>query len=249
MSRFKFGSKKRVSSSQKEQIGNARAMKTCELSRSSDKENMDPAPLYEKIENLGSQLTRSESRLELQKEKTAEAQARCQNTRRREKRAQTSNAVLQSRLASSETLKAELLATQLSLTDSCSRNNVLTAQNSTLANRAKALAMRIRRAPTQQARAAEKVKAASNVFKLQEKGIISEKSRELVTDLVALHNVPVSHVLGVIKSVARTVGVTLEGNISERSVGRVVLEGGIISQAQVIHEVQHAAGANHLFNV
>ncbi|KAJ6546629.1 hypothetical protein B0H10DRAFT_1724565, partial [Mycena sp. CBHHK59/15] len=48
-------------------------------------------------------------------------------------------------------------------------------------------------------------------------------------------------VLGVIKSVARTVGVTLEGNISERSVGRVVLEGGIISQAQVIHEVQHAA--------
>ncbi|KAJ6628794.1 hypothetical protein B0H10DRAFT_1729045, partial [Mycena sp. CBHHK59/15] len=54
-------------------------------------------------------------------------------------------------------------------------------------------------------------------------------------------------VLGVIKSMARTVGVTLEGNISKRSVGQVVLEGGIISQAQVIHKVQHA-GANHLFN-
>ncbi|KAJ7474641.1 hypothetical protein B0H11DRAFT_1918346 [Mycena galericulata] len=50
----------------------------------------------------------------------------------------------------------------------------------------------------QRANAVAKIKKASTVFHLQENGIISEKSRELVTDLVALHNVPVSKVLGVI---------------------------------------------------
>jgi hypothetical protein len=102
--------------------------------------------------------------------------------------------------------------------------------------------MRIRRAPTTQARAVEKVRAASHLFKLQQKGIITEASRELVTDLVSLHNVPVSRVLSVIRAVAATVGVGIAGDISERSVGRIVLEGGLISQAQIVHEIQSAAG-------
>ncbi|KAJ6624637.1 hypothetical protein B0H10DRAFT_1942951 [Mycena sp. CBHHK59/15] len=101
--------------------------------------------------------------------------------------------------------------------------------------------MRIRQAPTTQARAVEKVKAASHLFKLQQKGVISEASRELVTDLVALHNVPVSHVLSVIHAVAATVGVEVVGDISEHNVGLIVLEGGLISQAQIVHEIQHAA--------
>ncbi|KAJ6582799.1 hypothetical protein B0H10DRAFT_1962376 [Mycena sp. CBHHK59/15] len=78
---------------------------------------------------------------------------------------------------------------------------------------------------------------------LQENGVISAASWELVTDLVGLHNVPVSRVLDVIKSVAQTVGVSVDGDISEQSVGHIVLEGGIISQVQIIDEVQHAGVA------
>ncbi|KAJ7693801.1 hypothetical protein B0H14DRAFT_3530940 [Mycena olivaceomarginata] len=94
--------------------------------------------------------------------------------------------------------------------------------------------MRIRHAPTTQARAVEKI--ASQLFKLRQTGVITEASRELVTDLVALHNVLVSRVLSVIRAVAATLGVDVDGDISERSVGRIVLKGRIISQAQIVHE-------------
>ncbi|KAJ7920022.1 hypothetical protein B0H13DRAFT_2319937 [Mycena leptocephala] len=237
-----FGTKRRRSSGRKQQLETARTARFI-LARTPepDQENIDPAPMIREIERLGARVLITEAALDVQKEKTLEARARCQNTRRREGRARTSNSVLQDRLTCTEAVKDELLATQLSLTDSNSRIDILNARNSTLSKKAKAAAMRASRAPTQRANAVAKVKKASSVFYLQERGIISETSRELVTDLVALHNVPVSKFLGVIKTVAQSIGATVAGSISDRSMGRVVLESGLIAQAQVIHKSQHAA--------
>jgi hypothetical protein len=134
---------------------------------------------------------------------------------------------LQERLKAAEGYKDDLLAVQLALEKDKEQASVLLTRNSVLVKQEKALLMRIRRAPTTQARAVEKVTAASPVFKLQQKGIITEASRDLVTDLVSLHNVPVSRVLSVIRAVAATDGVEVAGDISERSVGRIVLEGGL----------------------
>ncbi|KAJ6471163.1 hypothetical protein C8R47DRAFT_1179543 [Mycena vitilis] len=169
---------------------------------------------------LEGKLAVAESQAQGEKTKTAEARAQQQNTKCREDRAKATNLILRDQLKSAEAFKDDMLALQLAFNKSRQEVEVLLTRNSTLVKRAKALAMRIRRAPTIQARAVEKVKAASQLFKLQQKGVITEASRELVTDLVSLHNVPVS---------------------PDRSVGRIVLEGGLISQAQIVHEIQSAA--------
>ncbi|KAJ7670665.1 hypothetical protein DFH06DRAFT_1369651 [Mycena polygramma] len=224
------------------QLQKARAAKTSAAhDDSTDKENVDPAPLYRKIDKLKGKLASSAAELKEQKGKTEEARAQQQNTRRREERAKATNVILRDQLKSTQAFKDDMLALQLSFNKSRQEVGVLLSRNSTLVKRAKALAMRIRRAPTIQARAVEKAKAASQLFKLQQKGVITEASRELVTDLVSLHNVPVSRVLSVIRAVAATFGVAVDGDISDRSVGRIVLEGGLISQAQIVHEIQSAA--------
>jgi chromosome segregation ATPase len=239
MTRDSFGKKKRRTTGQEEQLKQARGGAP---DASADKENVDPAPLYSKIERLECKVADVRSQLQEEKDKTAEVRARCQNTRRREERAREANVALRERLKSAEGYKDDLLAVQLSLEKTQHQASVLLTRNSALVKQAKAMSMRICRAPTTQARAVEKVRAASHLFKLQQKGIITEASRELVTDLVSLHNVPVSRVLSVIRAVAATVGVGIAGDISERSVGRIVLEGGLISQAQIVHEIQSAAG-------
>ncbi|KAJ6601885.1 hypothetical protein DFH09DRAFT_1069434 [Mycena vulgaris] len=175
---------------------------------SRDQENVDSTPMQQGTGHRKALVFAFQGEIGTQKGKT--------------ERAHTSNSVLQDRLTCKEAIEDELIATQLSLTDSQDRIELLTARNSTLTQKTKALGMRVRRAPTQQANTVSKVKNTSNVFKLRNKGLISETSRELVTNLVALHNVPVSKVLGVIKTVAQSVGVTVDENISEHSVGRIV---------------------------
>ncbi|KAJ6631782.1 hypothetical protein B0H10DRAFT_2250129 [Mycena sp. CBHHK59/15] len=229
-----FQPKKKRSSGHKEQLERARAGKTASAhDASADKENVDPAPLYRKIDKLEGKVADVESQLQEEKAKTAEARARCQNTRRREVRVQEANVMLQAHMKSSEAFKDDLLAAQLALEKYRQEASVLLTRNSALVKQAKASSMRIRRAPTMQARAVEKVRAASHLFRLQQKGIITEASRELVTDLVSLHNVPVSRVLSVIRAVAATVGVQVDGDISERSVGRIVLEGASFSKRRL----------------
>ncbi|KAJ6548296.1 hypothetical protein B0H10DRAFT_2243088 [Mycena sp. CBHHK59/15] len=238
MARDMFGKKKRCSSAHTGTVMHI----GCSTVTTTGKENVAPdsEDLLEKVRNLEGKVDTFGTQLDLQAQKTRDARVKLQNTRRREERARISNMELKDRLNNTEAVVDELLMAQLSLTDTESQIAVLTAQNSVLAKKAKALAMQIRRAPNQRVKAVERVKVAAHIFKLQENSVISAASRELVTDLVALHNVPVSRVLDVIKSMAQAVGVSVDGDISERSVGRIMLEGGIISQVQIIDEVQHA---------
>jgi hypothetical protein len=242
MARDTFRRTKKRSSGHKEQLERARAAKSASAHDGpAGKENVDPAPFHRRIDRLEGKVAAVESQLQVEKAKTSEVRQRYQNIRRREERTQATNVALRDHLKSAEAFKDDLIAVQLALDKSRQEVSVLLTRNSTLVKQAKALSMRIRRAPTIQARAVEKVKAASHLFKLQQKGVITEASRELVTDLVSLHNVPVSRVLSVVRAVAATLGVQVDGDISERSVGRIVLEGGLISQAQIVHEIQSAA--------
>ncbi|KAJ7479163.1 hypothetical protein FB451DRAFT_1365689, partial [Mycena latifolia] len=169
--------------------------------------------MHRQIKRLEVHVSAVQTELEVQKKKTSEARARCHNTRRREDRARTPNAVLRDRLDSTEDQIA-----------------VLATRNSTLTKKVKALGIRARRAVV------EKVKQAASVFKLQKKGVISESLCELPQ--CARIKGPRCH--HDIKSVAESVGVTVAGSISERSIDHIVHEGGLIAQAQVIHKVQRA---------
>ncbi|KAJ7835351.1 hypothetical protein B0H14DRAFT_3706909 [Mycena olivaceomarginata] len=113
-----------------EQLQRARAAKSAPAhDDSAAKENVNPAPLMRKIGRL-------EGKVE--KAKTAEARTRCQNTRRRETRAQEANVALGDRLKSTEAMKDDLLAAQLALGKSRYEvSELFNTRNSTLVKRAR----------------------------------------------------------------------------------------------------------------
>ncbi|KAI0708072.1 hypothetical protein C8T65DRAFT_708596 [Cerioporus squamosus] len=118
-------------------------------------------------------------------------------------------------------------------------------RNSTLETRNEALLKCVKRAPAQAARAVDKavnsaVKQITS-FKLKEKGIISDRSRDLVRSLTYA-GVPRDNIPAAVSSVAEAAGFTVEGAISSRSVGRINLEGGILSDLQTIEDMMDADG-------
>ncbi|KAJ7700924.1 hypothetical protein B0H14DRAFT_2648641 [Mycena olivaceomarginata] len=176
-----------------------------------DKENFPPpedadeeAPDAD-TEDASELLTAARVELEPAQQKLAEAKTALKNTTRREKRAQATKNMLKERLQSTEALQNDLEMSAALLTRSGDDVDTLKVRVKELTKKNKALSM-------------------------QEKGVFTEPTRELVMDLVSSYNVPVVHVDKLIKSVTQTVGVNVEGTISERTVGRVALEGGVIAQ-------------------
>ncbi|KAJ7251066.1 hypothetical protein C8J57DRAFT_1520933 [Mycena rebaudengoi] len=182
----------------------------------------------------------AEAKLELQTQRLESAKAEVKNSCRREKCARANKDGLKTRLDEAHTHLLDLDAANTLVERSEADIRALKERISGLTKKNKALTMQVRRAPGMQAKALEKVEGASRTFKLQGKGVFTEPTRELVMDLVSSYNVPVAHVDKIIKSVAQTVGVTVEGTISEPTVGRVALEGGVIAQVQIIDELRHA---------
>ncbi|KAF8066031.1 hypothetical protein FPV67DRAFT_1417864 [Lyophyllum atratum] len=104
--------------------------------------------------------------------------------------------------------------------------------------------MRVSRAPAQKAQAVEKGarhrKEEGKSFHIKEKGSITEETRSLVRDLVAI-GVPAMHIEPTVRRVATALSVHLEGDISDRSVGRICLEGGVAAQIQIADEISNAS--------
>lgn len=63
------------------------------------------------------------------------------------------------------------------------------------------------------------------------KGIITEECHALVHNLVVAQ-VGVEHIEEVIHLIANTLGIKIDGTFDPRSIGRIVLEGGIASIVQ-----------------
>ncbi|PCH35890.1 hypothetical protein WOLCODRAFT_38477, partial [Wolfiporia cocos MD-104 SS10] len=76
---------------------------------------------------------------------------------------------------------------------------------------------------------------------LKTKGVIPNKTRALVRTLVG-KGVPVSQVSTTINAVAVASGVTVEGSLSKRSVGRIMVEGYVASKIQLVDDITQAEG-------
>lgn len=108
------------------------------------------------------------------------------------------------------------------------------------------LTKRLARVPanTQRAikKAVDKVVSERGVFNLKQGGVITDTTRDLVSNLVANWNVPVSSVEATINAVASAAGLEVNGKVSPRSIGRVMLEGDVAATVQLVDKMVKAKG-------
>ncbi|TFY50258.1 hypothetical protein EVG20_g11625, partial [Dentipellis fragilis] len=110
------------------------------------------------------------------------------------------------------------------------------------------LQMHVKRIPHQKALAGKKAfqkgirsGELGKTYRIQKDRAIQDTARDLVRDLVA-YGVPAASVNDTLHRVAETLDVSTTGNISARSVGRIVLEGGLASDLQFVEDVQQSTG-------
>ncbi|KAF9231631.1 hypothetical protein BU15DRAFT_68173 [Melanogaster broomeanus] len=139
---------------------------------------------------------------------------------------------------------------QLSARAEASRRRLeeLEQRNDVLADRNQALTKRLSRVPVQTQRAIQKAisaatsRAAPLGLTLKQGGIITDEARDMVRELVAIHDVPVLSVNGVVEAVSCAAGLEVRGSLSVRSVGRIMLEGDVAATVQMVDEVTKAKG-------
>jgi hypothetical protein len=121
--------------------------------------------------------------------------------------------------------------------------DLLRAEKARIYNAARAMAGRV---PQQKARAVtkalEKAQAVvPNERHMKKKGIVQDECWEMLRDLQTL-NVPVEKLNEVVHVVGRGFGLEIKDNVSTRTIGRVMREGGIASEMQLVHEIDVAKG-------
>ena len=94
--------------------------------------------------------------------------------------------------------------------------------------------------------AVAKVSTERSTFKLKEKGVITAPVRALTRELVHL-GIPVAKIGSTIHTTAKTFGIPIEGSLTTRSVSRIMLEGGIAAEMQIIDEIHKSKGVFLLF--
>ncbi|KIK35064.1 hypothetical protein CY34DRAFT_26709 [Suillus luteus UH-Slu-Lm8-n1] len=107
--------------------------------------------------------------------------------------------------------------------------------------------MRVTRASAAKTCANEKARdilatEAASTFSLKEKGVFTNVSRAMVRDLVANLDIPLRSINATINVVAEALGVEVEGDVSQRSIRRMVIEGGIAAETQLVDEITCARG-------
>jgi chromosome segregation ATPase len=90
-------------------------------------------------------------------------------------------------------------------------------------------------------RAIEKEQKKKTTFHIQEKGVVTETSRAMMRDLVAL-GVKATMVDAAVGCVAGHLGTAVEGKFTSRSTRRAVIEGGIASNLQIAEEMKSGGG-------
>ncbi|KAG1853184.1 hypothetical protein DFJ58DRAFT_728297 [Suillus subalutaceus] len=142
-----------------------------------------------------------------------------------------------------------LAAAQTSLTAAKSEAKHLQERNEILTKRNHALGMRVSRAPLQKAHAVKKATARTiaqttkhTTFALKNKNIITDTVCDTICKLVATHDVPVSSVRGVFGVIADCLGIAVEGDVSTRSIGRVLQEADVAANVQMVDEMMEVDG-------
>lgn len=70
----------------------------------------------------------------------------------------------------------------------------------------------------------------------------------MINDLVALDGVCPNKVIGVLKRIAERLGIGVTGDALDRTVRRIVKEGGLASQVQFVEAVGTSKGAQVIIN-
>jgi hypothetical protein len=91
-------------------------------------------------------------------------------------------------------------------------------------------------------KALEKSCAAPNERYMKVKGVVQDECREMLRDLQTL-NVPVEKLNEVVHVVGRGFGLEIRDNVSTRTIGRVMREGGVASEMQIVREIDASKGA------
>ncbi|KAK7007245.1 hypothetical protein R3P38DRAFT_2554211, partial [Favolaschia claudopus] len=110
-----------------------------------------------------------------------------------------------------------------------------------------AMAQKIRRIPSRIDTAVEKAATREEItrlfsFTLKEDGVIPDSARDMINNLVALDGVRPNKVVSVLRRIAEKLGITVVGNASDRSIRRIVKEGGVASTLQFFEAVGTAKG-------
>ncbi|KAF8871626.1 hypothetical protein BD779DRAFT_1680239 [Infundibulicybe gibba] len=80
-----------------------------------------------------------------------------------------------------------------------------------------------------------------SVSHLKHRGVVKDSCRAMIRNL-AVCNVPESHINNVIHFVGRGLGVDVMDSVDARTVGRIIQEGGIASEIQLVHEIESSKG-------
>ncbi|KAJ3924691.1 MAG: hypothetical protein NXY57DRAFT_969284 [Lentinula lateritia] len=70
-------------------------------------------------------------------------------------------------------------------------------------------------------------------FFMKHDGVVTDETRNIFLDLVAIEEVPANRVTHVFKRIAGAFGIEVEGDVSRRTVGRIAKEGGVASKLQI----------------
>ncbi|KAJ7474992.1 hypothetical protein FB451DRAFT_1034862 [Mycena latifolia] len=137
--------------------------------------------------------------------------------------------------AESSRLRGELAAQKSARSDSSKKFH-------TLAEKIRRFPSRLDTAANKATKTAKEELANLFSFTLKEKGVIPDSTRDMINDLVALDGVRPNKVVRVLKRIAEKLGVTVTGDAFDRSVRRIVKEGGIASQMQFVEAVGPSKG-------
>lgn len=252
MSNFGKSSGKRRSKQQKQ---HSHTLGKSNLSRTAGKENISPriiAALEGTIATLEDQLTHSTAALNQQSVKSEALSREYKNMRRRTTRAERKHKSLKEELADAKHINSRLEFQNTRLLDDVQAADEARKTEATyLRKKNKALKMRVARTRASRLTAAEKANQRESKrherFHLKNKGVVTDSTRALIRNLVKI-GLSVGHVSAAIKEVANLLGVKLEGDIAPRSVRRIVLEGGIASEMQIVEEQKYTKSPLSYFN-
>src|SRR6266487_120253 len=96
-------------------------------------------------------------------------------------------------------------------------------------------------------KATEKTNKQSSIHRLLHKGIYTEETRSLIWLLVKA-GCSRDYISQVIHAVLKTAGISTYGNVSRRTVSRIVVEGYFAAQVQLGHEMKNTKGKLYTYS-
>lgn len=233
---FRWNPKKKRSAAQKASAskGITNAAKAREGDATSDKENRDDEVIGEK-ERLKQRAEKYEKNFQKERKKVGRITQSLQAVKQKLRNLTTTRDTTKDLLHKTQ---GQLEATQATVSQLENHSEMLKKKNDSLHVRVFRTSKRTEKSVQ---RAVEKERQKKNTFSVQEKGVITDTSRAIMRDLVAL-GVKAKTVNATVDCIAGHLGTTIDGKFTSRSTRQAVIEGGVASNMQIGEEMKHGDG-------